>query len=150
MISMIMMMIMIILMYCWLWYFNSSLHLLCHVNFIYFILLFSHFSYYFNKRLLAYMPTNSSISMPLNLSRKPLGYWLIAVSQWVVLTDQSHALCRRQSKSLWVVEGFGLCNGAGCVPTGPCYTAIRQWGTRRRHRTDIVFTHPAGGQYTFV
>jgi len=46
------MMIMIILMYCWLWHFNFILHLLCHVIFIYFILLFSHFGYYFNKRLL--------------------------------------------------------------------------------------------------
>ena len=52
------------------------------------------------------------------------------LSQWVVLTEQSHALCRRQTKSLWVGEGFDLCNGAECVLTGPSYTAIRQWGLK--------------------
>jgi len=48
------MMIMIILMYCWLWHFDSILHLLCYVIFIYLMLPFSHFGYYFNKRLLVY------------------------------------------------------------------------------------------------
>jgi len=52
MMIMMMMMIMIILMCCWLWHFNSILHLLCHVIFIYLTLLFSHFGYYFNERLL--------------------------------------------------------------------------------------------------
>ena len=33
---------------------QNNLHLLYHVIFIYFILLFSHCGYYFNKRLLAY------------------------------------------------------------------------------------------------
>jgi len=37
-------------------HFNSILHLLCHVIFIYFILLFNDFGYYFNKRLLLLKP----------------------------------------------------------------------------------------------
>jgi len=41
-------------------YFNSILHLLCHVIFIYFILLFSHFGYYFNKRLLLFTASTKS------------------------------------------------------------------------------------------
>ena len=42
--------------------------------------------------------------------------------------DQNHALCRQQTKSLWVGEGFDRCNVAGCILTGPIYVAIRQWG----------------------
>ena len=63
------------------------------------------------------------ISMPLNLGWKPLSYWLTAVSQWVVLMAQSHALCRRQTKSLWVGEGYDLGISAGCVLTGPMFWA---------------------------
>ena len=61
------------------------------------------------------------ISMPLHLGRKPLGYWLIALSQWVVLREQSHALCRRQTKSPWVGGGFDLSSGTRCVLTGPLF-----------------------------
>jgi len=49
----------------------------------------------------------------------PLGYRLIAVSQRVAMMDQSHALCRQQTKSLWVGEGFDLCCSTGCIVTGP-------------------------------
>ena len=52
--------------------------------------------------LLCDLYADKFISMPLNLGQKPLGYWLTAVSQWVALMDQSHALCRQQTKSLWV------------------------------------------------
>jgi len=32
-----------------------------------------------------------------------------------------HAFCRRQTKSLWVGEGFDLCISAKCILTGPMF-----------------------------
>ena len=87
--------------------------------------------------------------MPLNLGQKPLGYWLIAVFQWIALTDQSHALCRQQIKLLggwgiWPVQRYRVrTNRASVLGCSYAVIRVRQWkpktglflhGERRRCR----------------